>query len=89
MCMMVSKDKQLEVVRLQYHYELTSTVVDGEEDMRYTSYGISAVNEKQTIVVSFPDVSTNESFVSRLVEQCNICELDALHLEDVLIDYIG
>lgn len=87
--MMVSKDRQLEVVRLLYRYELTSTVIDGEEHMRYTTYGICAVNQDGAIAASYPDVSTSEEFVQQLVEQCNRCELDVLHLKDILLDNIG
>lgn len=86
--MIVSNDRQLEgTVQLGYRYELTSRkVVDGEEDIRYTTYGISAVNQNGEVVVSHPDVSTDKVFMIRLVERCNNGQLDALHLRDVIID---
>ena len=87
--MTLSKDKQLEVVRTCYRYECTSAVVDGEELMRYTIYGIRAKDEAGTVVACYDDVSTQQDFVNRLVELCNQGMLDPLHLGDVLLDYLG
>lgn len=85
---MMSCEELVETAQ-KFHYELTAAVIDGEEDMEYTTYGIVALDMEQKMVLSYPDVSTNRDFVLQIVEKCNLNNVDAMHLEDILLDSIG
>lgn len=87
--MVTSKEGQMEVMRVKYFYERTSCVVDGEEDMEYTTYGVRALDQNQNVAAAYPDVSTRADFVQNIVDLCNQNEADVLHLEDILTDSIG
>lgn len=86
---MLSKEKQVDQTQLAVHYEMTSDVVDGGEDMEYTTYGIKAVDENTEVVAHYRDVSTNMDFVRQIIEKCNQYQVDVLHLEDIILDSIG
>lgn len=72
-----------------WRYELTAADVDDGEDMRYTTYGVRALDLDGKIAASFIDVSTNKAFVQDIVEKCNKFDAHIMHLEDILIDHIG
>lgn len=86
--MLVTKEGVTEITRC-YCYELTATVVDDKENLRYTTYGVSVKDEAQNVIAAYPDVSTKKDFVQHIVDKCNQFELDAVHLEDLLLDSIG
>ena len=87
--MALSTGMATEQLRGVLKYDLTTTDIDGEYDMRYTTYGIVAVNHIGDIVVCYKDVSTDAEFVKTIVDKCNELEVSAIHLEDILLDYIG
>lgn len=89
--MIVSKKEQLkmETGRVVYQYYLTETNVDGEDNIRYTTYGIRAEAPTGDVVAEYADVTTNQDLMQRLVAQCNEHCADVIHLEDIIFDTIG
>ena len=56
----------------------------------YTTYGIRAVNILlRRIILTVPDVSTDQTAVSHLCYLCMLHDLQPVHLLDVIIDYIS
>lgn len=74
-----------------FRYELTVTVknIDEADNIRYTTYGVSAFDMDQNLILQYPDVSTDQALVKCLVRDCNLHQLDVIHLEDVILDRIG
>jgi hypothetical protein len=63
-------------------------MIDGEEDLRYTTYGVAALGRDGEVLAAYADVSTDRRGMEKLVERCNECGLSIRHLEDVLLDFI-
>ena len=62
-------------------------------DARRVAFGIAAYanaeeNGTATVVRSVGDVSGNKDEILELVRLCNECELDPMHLMDVVEDFI-
>ena len=53
----------------------------------YISYDILAYNSVQTIAI-VPDVSTDKSFMLKMVQCFNDYELSLIHLYDVILDML-
>jgi len=63
----------------------------GEEALRKTDYGIAAVTEEDGCVVvlqSFTAVTSDKPRIRKLVHLCNELELDIIHLEEVIDDFL-
>jgi hypothetical protein len=71
-----------------YTYKLTSSVIDGEDNLRYTTYGVAALDQSGEVLSAYPDVSADRLGLEELVVRCNERGLSILHLEDVLLDFI-
>lgn len=57
-----------------------------------TAFGIAAVEEYDgitTILESISDISSDIRSVKRLVELCNNLQLDRIHLQDVVTDFLA
>ena len=57
-----------------------------------TGFGIAVVEEYDgitTILESISDISSNIKPVKRLVEVCNNLQLDPIHLQDVISDFLA
>jgi hypothetical protein len=57
-----------------------------------TAFGIAAVEEYDgitTILESISDVSSDIDAIERLVEVCNNLQLDPIHLQDVVSDFLA
>lgn len=69
-----------------YQYQLTTSnlIVDVEENL---THGIRASNESGESV-KIPDISANKSEVEKLVSLCNELQLDPIHLEDIVEDFL-
>ena len=55
-------------------------------------FGIAAVEEYDgitTILESISDISSNIEPVKHLVELCNNLQLDTIHLQDVVTDFLA
>ena len=63
-------------------------------ESRRVAYGIAAyadaeTDQTSTIVASVNDISSDREAVEKLVELCNSLELDVVHLNDVVEDFLG
>lgn len=55
-----------------------------------TAYGIAAVEAYEgclAVMQAFPDISPDLVPVQRLVESCNVLQLELIHLQDVVEDF--
>lgn len=89
--MIVSKSKNLsvELERSVCEYHLTSVVIDDEENLRYTTYGICVLNPYGDVIKQFADVSTDKKLIQQIVDDCNNHQASAIHLKDIILDRIG
>lgn len=55
----------------------------------YCTYGIRVTDTDGAEVNFISDISTDAVFVATLAEQCNVLELNHLHLRDVVLDAIS
>ena len=56
----------------------------------YSSYGIDAVDDSSDDpICSIWDISFDKEALERLVFHCNKLQLDVLHLEDVVEDFLA
>ena len=70
--------------------ELTSMeVVDEIEDIRYTTYGVRVSDQAGNIVFAALDVDTCMEYVQRFIELCAQNDVSAIHLHDLLEDYMA
>lgn len=63
----------------------------GEGALKKTDYGIAAVTEEDGCVVviqSFTAVTSDKLRIRKLVQLCNELELDIIHLEEVIDDFL-
>jgi hypothetical protein len=81
-------EKNQENDRIYWTYELTNNIIDGKENLRYTTYGVRALDSLGNPQAVYADVSTDRQSVEALVGKCNEGGLHLLHLEDVLLDLI-
>ena len=58
-------------------------------DKEYTGYGISVKDFAGGCVRVFRDISRQREEVAKLCKKCNDLELDPIHIEDVICDFIG
>ena len=61
-------------------------------DITRIGFGIAAVEEYDgviTILESISDISTDIEPIERLVEICNNLQLDPIHLQDVVTDFLA
>jgi len=71
-----------------YILELTTCSIDDEEQMRYTTYGICLRDNDKEVLLRHKDISTNRSFVQRFIELCADRDVAAIHIGDLLEDYL-
>ncbi len=73
-------------------YEMTKKTYRLEDGIR-TSYGITArANEEESREVcteSICDITSDKEALQALVDECNRLELSALHLRDVVEDFLA
>lgn len=72
----------------KYLYKVKSEMIRTEEGGEYLSYGIS-VSLGDTEIITVSDVTTDSSALEGLAELCNEEELDVIHLEDVIQDFLA
>ena len=61
-------------------------------DATRIGFGIAAVEEYDgvtTILESISDISANIEAIERLVQYCNNLQLDPIHLQDVVTDFLA
>ena len=59
------------------------------EDREYTGYGICVKEFDSKYEHIFRDISRCREEVEKLAELCNELELDPIHIEDVICDFLG
>lgn len=59
--------------------------VDGDH---YISYGIVVLDEADREVAHVSDVSTRKAAVTELCSVCERCQIDPIHLHDVIEDML-
>ena len=67
------------------------TVIESEckvEGYEYTGYGICVRNAETGESTSFRDISVRREEVEELINRCNKLQLDPIHIEDVIEDFI-
>ena len=67
-------------------YELTAEALNICESTQ-NCYGIRCL-ENGVESIRYPDILPDKEKVEELVDLCNALELDPLHLEDVLLDFL-
>ena len=69
--------------------ELTSMeVVDELNDIRYTTYGVRVTDQAENVIFAALDVATRMEYVQRFIELCAKNDASAIHLPDLLEDYL-
>jgi hypothetical protein len=68
-------------------YRMTENNCYLESDA-YTSYGIAAYTGEDTVIDAVYNISTNRHAVAELVALCNRLELSAVHLRDIVSDFL-
>ena len=71
----------------RYVYEAIQQTLTTDELGTYVTYGIRASSE-ETQLAFVSDVSTDESAVRHLAERCTEQQLDPVHLENVIEDFL-
>lgn len=69
-------------------YELTTIQVDDSEYLSYTAYGISVQDEDGNRLVEYPDISTSRDYVKRFIDMLETRDVAAIHIGDMLEDYL-
>lgn len=72
-----------------YRYIPVQQTMESEELGRYSTFGIQAVLVEETPLKLISDVSPNLDEVQHLAELCTAQELDPIHLQDVVEDFLA
>ncbi len=70
-----------------YQYQLTASESAAEENGKVT-YGIS-ITDKNGICGKIEDISPDKAEMEKLVSLCNELQLDPIHLEDIVDDFLS
>ena len=73
---------------MNYIYRLNKTTVTDQERIKHIVYGIDAVDKCGNILDSYTDIFFDRIKTERFVALCNECELELIHLPDVVEDAI-
>ena len=86
--LLLQKEYRKVIIIMLYQYHLIVTRINNKEygDAGIDTYGIGLDDCEN---LSIEDISTDESFVSNLVNLCNHFQVDPIHLFDVVEDAIN
>ena len=73
---------------MDYIYRLNEITVADEEGTIHIVYGIDAADKCGNILASYTDIFFDRTKVEKFVALCNECELELIHLSDVVEDAI-
>ena len=76
---------------MEYTYIVVQSTYKNGDSTRI-GFGIAAVEEYDgvtTVLESISDISTDIEPIERLVEICNNLQLDPIHLQDVVTDFLA
>lgn len=68
-------------------YEIETKILPDENGREYVGYGIK-VYDGNKLINAASDISLNYDEVKRLCDRLNECELDPIHLPDVVEDFL-
>ncbi len=71
-------------------YQLRKDILYQQDAGDYTSYGIDAFNSQSNVLIrSIPDISLEKELLKNLISLCNDLQLDIIHLDDVVDDFLS
>lgn len=70
-------------------FELTVTHIDDLEQMRYTTYGIRAIDSNGEVAASYPDLSTSKRHVQEFLDKLANHDVSAMHIADLIEDFLN
>ena len=73
---------------MNYIYRLNETTVTDEEGKKHIVYGIDAIDKFGNVLASYTDIFFDRTKAENFVALCNECELELIHLPDVVEDAI-
>ena len=71
-----------------YDYQLCEESLWDESGLRHTVYGVRVVDSSGVVLAAYPDVYFEREKAEHLVQTCNQCRLEPVHLADVVADAI-
>ena len=74
---------------MNYKYRLSKSIVTDEDGIKYTVYGIEAIDISGHILCSYKDVFFCKEEGKRFVKLCNRCKLELIHFTDVIEDAVS
>lgn len=63
--------------------------VDAEEKISYTTYGLRLLDHTGNTIYCAEDIDTQMEDVDRFIRLCSENDVRAIHLPDLLEDYLG
>ena len=81
------KEQLRRIPDARYIYRVTASVMTDRKSGLYRTYGIEVCENGKT-VDNIPDISLDRDAVAGLVKACNRQRLDAVHLHDVVEDFL-
>lgn len=76
---------------MEYKYVVVQTIYQNGDAAR-TGFGIAAVTDYDgvtTVLESMADLSSQIEPIEHLVAKCNLGNLDPVHLQDVVTDFLA
>ena len=71
-------------------YQLRKDILYQQDAGDYTSYGIDVFNSQSNVLIrSIPDISLEKGLLKNLISLCNDLQLDIIHLDDVVDDFLS
>lgn len=71
-------------------YQLRKDILYQQDTGDYTSYGIDVFNSQSNVLIrSIPDISLEKELLKNLISLCNDLQLDIIHLDDVVDDFLS
>lgn len=71
---------------MKVKYILRTDIVTDNRNQKYTTYGISAINNINNVLKTFPHIFFSKDKAEEFVELCNDEKLELIHLQDVVED---
>lgn len=68
-------------------YEIETKILPDDNRKEYVTYGIKVYDENG-LINAVSDISVNYDDVKKLCNRLNECELDPIHLSDVIEDFL-
>jgi hypothetical protein len=70
-------------------FELIVTHIDDFEQMSYTTYGIRAIYSSGEVAACYPDISTSKGFVQEFLNMVRDHDVAAVHIPDLIEDFLS